>query len=213
MFNGIKDLKKWYFVFFEAGLILALLILLSAFTLNLGGKKIYKPVEDEIDLSRFVEIPVTEQQEIPPAPPKPRVFTEVPDDYIFDDPIDEIPDFSLDNSSNMPFTSDQTGDKDETIFVPFEQRPKIIGGIESVYKEITYPKKAKLAGIEGTVIIQFIVNKKGNVTNAKVIRGIGGGCDEEALRAVKNIKFKPARQRERYVNIQMRIPIKFQLKS
>lgn len=215
MFNSIKDLKKWYFIFIETGLILALLILLTAFKIELGIDKTYEPARTDIDIPALEEIPTTDQPDIPPPPPKPRVFTEVPDDHIFDESLDEIPDFSIDDAGNMPIEAGSSKDEgdDEIIFVPFEQGPKIIGGLASIYKKITYPEKARLAGIEGTVIVRFIVNKKGEVTNAEVIRGIGGGCDEEALRVVKQITFKPARQRERLVKVKMSIPIKFQLNN
>lgn len=215
MFDSIKNLKKWYFIFIETGLILALLILLTAFKIEFGIDKTYEPAGTDIDIPTLEEIPATDQPEIPPPPPKPRVFTEVPDDHIFDEPIDEILDFSIDDAGNMPIearSSKNDGD-DEIIFVPFEQGPKIIGGLASIYEKINYPEKARLAGIEGTVVVQFIVNKNGEVTNAEVIRRIGGGCDEEALRVVKQITFKPARQRERYVRVKMSIPIKFQLKN
>lgn len=214
MFKSIKDLKKWYFIFFETGLILALLILLSAFKLQFGNHTTYKPVKADHDIPTLEEIPNTEHPETPPPPPKPRVFTEVPDDHIFEDPIDDIPDFSIDEAGNMPIKHRQAeNDKEETIFVPFEERPEIIGGLASIYQQINYPEKARLAGIEGTVVIEFRVTKKGSVEDAEVIRGIGGGCDEEALRVVKQITFKPARQRENHVTIRMRIPIRFQLRN
>lgn len=214
MFNSIKDLKKWYFIFFETGLILALLILLSAFKLQFGNHTTYEPVKADQNIPTLEEIPNTEHQETPPPPPKPQVFTEVPDDHIFEDPIDDIPDFSIDEAGNMPIEHRQAkNDKEETIFVPFEEGPEIIGGLASIYQQINYPKKARLAGIEGTVVVEFTVTKKGSVEDAEVIRGIGGGCDKEALRVVKQITFKPARQRENHVTIRMRIPIRFQLRN
>ena len=215
MFDSIKNLKKWYFILIETGLILALLILLTAFKIDLGVDKSYEPARTDFDIPTLEEIPATDQKDTPPPPRKPRVFIEVPDDHIFDEPLDKIPDFSIDDAGNMPIEAGRSknDEGDDVIFVPFEQRPKIIGGLASIYEKIKYPEKARLAGIEGTVIVQFIVNKNGEVTNSEVVRGIGGGCDEEALRVVKQITFEPARQRERYVRVKMSIPIKFQLQN
>ncbi len=70
---------------------------------------------------------------------------------------------------------------------------------------------ARKAGIEGRVIIQFIVNEQGSVEDPRVVRGIGGGCDEEALRAVRQAKFKPGRQRGQPVRVQYSLPIVFKL--
>ena len=66
-------------------------------------------------------------------------------------------------------------------------------------------------GIEGRVTVQFIVNEKGEPTNPRVIRGIGGGCDEEALRLVKQARFKPGMQRGVPVRVQYSLPIVFRL--
>ena len=73
----------------------------------------------------------------------------------------------------------------------------------------TYLRKARRAAIEGRVTIQFIVNEQGEVENPRVIRGIGGGCDEEALKAVMTARFKPGMQRGRPVRVQYSLPIVF----
>ena len=72
---------------------------------------------------------------------------------------------------------------------------------------------ARKAGIEGRVIVQFIVNEEGKVENPRVIRGIGGGCDEEALRAASNALFKPGRQRGEPVRVQYSLPVIFKLQN
>lgn len=101
--------------------------------------------------------------------------------------------------------------KKENIFVKVEQKPKIKGGIKSLYRDINYPRKAKIADIEGTIQVQFFIDTEGNAKNAEVIRGIGGRCDKEALRAVKELTFKPGRQRGRAVQVQMTLAVRFQL--
>ena len=90
--------------------------------------------------------------------------------------------------------------------------PELIGGIGSLMKTIYYPEIAKKAGVEGTVVIQFVVDTQGRVKDAIVLKGIGGGCDEEALRAVNAAKFSPGRQRGKAVAVKMSLPVRFVLK-
>jgi len=91
--------------------------------------------------------------------------------------------------------------------------PELIGGLVSIQRDINYPEMARRAGIEGKVYIQFIVNENGDVENPRVIRGIGGGADEEALRAVKKAKFKPGVQRGQPVRVQYSLPVVFRLNN
>jgi len=102
-------------------------------------------------------------------------------------------------------------EEDENFFVAVEDMPKLKGGLARLQQKIQYPKMAKKAGIEGRVIVQFIVDDDGTVDNPKVIRGIGGGGDEEALRVVKQATFEPGRQRGKPVRVQYSLPITFQL--
>jgi len=71
---------------------------------------------------------------------------------------------------------------------------------------------ARESGIQGTVYVTFVVERNGNVTDVKILRGIGGGCDEEALRVVQNMpKWEPGKQRGKPVRVQFNMPIKFTL--
>lgn len=99
------------------------------------------------------------------------------------------------------------------VFVVVERMPEPIGGMQAIYERIRYPEIARKAGIEGRVVLQFIVDEEGNVTEPHVIRGIGGGCDESALEAIKGIKFTPGMQRGRPVKVQFQLPIVFRLPS
>lgn len=108
--------------------------------------------------------------------------------------------------------------KDSLVFVVVEESPEFQGGdqarIEYLIKNINYPKKARKAGIQGTVYITFIIEKDGKVSNVRILRGIGGGCDEESLRVVKNMpKWKPGRQRGKNVRVQYNMPLKFTLED
>ncbi len=97
------------------------------------------------------------------------------------------------------------------IFVVVENMPELIGGLAAIQREIRYPVIAKRAGIEGRVILQFIVDEQGRVTEPKVVRGIGGGCDEEALRALQTARFRPGTQRGKPVKVKMSLPMTFRL--
>jgi periplasmic protein TonB len=102
------------------------------------------------------------------------------------------------------------------VLLVVEQMPSFPGGEEVLYKflsnNIKYPSVAKEKGISGTVIISFVIEEDGSVAEAKVLRGIGGGCDEEALRVVNLMpKWSPGKQSGKPVRVQYNLPIKFTL--
>src|SRR5687768_17422126 len=112
---------------------------------------------------------------------------------------------------------DSNEDKDSTLFTVVEQMPEFPGGEEAMNQflndNLQYPQMAKEQGIQGKVWIGFIVNKSGKITNVEVLRGIGGGCDEEAARVVKKMPdWKPGRQSGRPVKVKFRFPINFVLR-
>jgi len=98
------------------------------------------------------------------------------------------------------------------VFVVVEQMPELIGGLRSIQQEIRYPEIAKRAGLEGRVIVQFIVDEQGRVIEPKIVRGIGGGCDEEALRVVSRARFHPGKQHGQSVKVKMSLPLMFKLR-
>ena len=105
---------------------------------------------------------------------------------------------------NPPITEDD--------FSPMvENMPGPIGGMFAIQEKIKYPEIAKRAGIQGKVIIQAFIDENGDVVHAKVLNGIGGGCDEMALDAIKNTKFNPGTQNSKPVKVQLTIPVVFKL--
>jgi TonB family protein len=104
-------------------------------------------------------------------------------------------------------------DETEDFFVVVEEMPQLIGCLESLARQIQYPEMARRAGIEGRVFVQFIVDEEGEVVHPRVIRGIGGGADEEALRVVRQARFTPGIQRGQPVRVQFALPIIFRLPS
>ncbi|WP_337866922.1 TonB family protein [Ignavibacterium sp.] len=101
--------------------------------------------------------------------------------------------------------------EEPSFFVAVEEPPQPKGGLAAIQNKIVYPIAAKRLGIEGKVLIQAIIDENGNVAKAKVIKGIGYGCDEAALDAVKGSKFTPGKQRGKNVRVQITIPIVFKL--
>ncbi|WP_372636961.1 TonB family protein, partial [Fodinibius sp.] len=105
----------------------------------------------------------------------------------------------------------QQDESNKEFFVAVEQMPELIGGLESLMTEITYPQEAREAGEEGRIIIRFIVNEEGTVEEPQIMRGVSESLDQEALRVVKQAQFKPGRQRGEPVPVQYSLPIIFKL--
>lgn len=214
-----NDLKKGYLIRMEIGFILALLLMISAFKLDINIKSQDETLVVDRQEEVFVEEIVQTKQEIKaPPPPRPMVPVEVPnDEIIIDDFIDLDAELDLDDSfmelPPPPPPVEEDNSNDEEIFIVVEQMPELIGGLASLNKHIVYPEMARRAQIEGRVIVEFIIDKEGNVMDPKIIRGIGGGCDEVALNAVQKIKFKPGMQRGKPVLVRYSMPINFTLKD
>lgn len=104
----------------------------------------------------------------------------------------------------------------DSFFITVEVMPSFPGGIEARGKylndNIKYPDEAIKAGIQGTCYMNFVVETDGRITNVRVLRGIGGGCDEEAIRVIQDMpEWEPGLQRGKPVRVQYNMPIKFTL--
>ncbi len=93
--------------------------------------------------------------------------------------------------------------------IAVEMQPEPLGGYAAIDKKVIVPETAKKNGITGKVFIQAYINENGEVVFAEVLKGLGSGCDEAALRAVKVTRFKAGKQGGRYVKVQMSIPVNF----
>ena len=97
-----------------------------------------------------------------------------------------------------------------------EQMPEFPGGddarVKYLSKNVKYPVMARESGIQGTVYLTFVVGKNGQISGVKVVRGIGGGCDEEAVRVIMAMPpWIPGRQNGKTVPVQFSLPLKFSL--
>ena len=104
----------------------------------------------------------------------------------------------------------------DEVFMIVEEQPSYPGGMTEWYKHLSktlkYPEKAKAEGVEGAVFLSFVVDKTGELRDMQLLRGIGHGCDEEALRVLlESDKWNPGKQRGRAVNSRMQLRIVFKL--
>lgn len=210
------DLRSKYKIFAQVGMVLSLLVLIGLTNAPMRSGEVQQIVMTNQEVVTMEEVLQTKQQETPPPPPKPPVPVEVPNDEILEN--DELDlDASLDIDEPIadlppPPPSEEPEEPEPAFFVVVEDPPELIGGMEALHKKIQYPPIAKKAGVEGRVTVQFIVDEQGNVQDAVVLKGIGAGCDEEALRAITATKFKPGKQRGSAVKVKMSLPVMFRLK-
>lgn len=211
------NLRNYYTILLQTGLILALLILTALVRMDLTASEtevITVLEQEEVEMEEIIQ---TQQQETVPPPPRPPVPVAVPNTEIIEDVhinIDAELDFGgmLDLPPPPPQQAEDE-EPEEDFFILVEQMPELIGGLEALQRQVRYPERALRANIQGRVFVQFIVNERGEVENPVVVRGIGGGCDEEALRVVSQARFVPGMQRGRPVRVQYNLPVVFMIRS
>lgn len=114
-----------------------------------------------------------------------------------------------------PVNRGEASDEDE-IFQFVEENPEFPGGMNALIaylgKNIKYPSSAVEQNIQGTVVIQFVVNRDGTIVDCKVAKPLDNACDKEAVRVVKGMpKWKPGRQHGRTVRVRYQVPVRFRL--
>lgn len=210
------DLRNYHTLFLETGLVIALLLFIVAMRVEWRDSGREMDLTDEQEVVEMEEVVQTEQEKELPPPERPQVPVEVPNDEVLDDyDINLDADMELDRELPAPPPSDSSEEEEdeEEFFKAVEHMPEPIGGIQGIHDRINYPKKALRAGIEGSVHVQFYVNRNGEVEDPKILRGLEGGCNEEALRVIKATKFTPGRQRGRPVKVLMGQVIHFRIKN
>lgn len=120
---------------------------------------------------------------------------------------------SASDTHSLIKTEAHTADADTSkVYRVVDQMPKIVGGVQAIYENISYPSAARRSGIEGRVFITFIVDEKGNVQQPKILRDIGGGCGDAAIAAIQEVKFTPGLKGGKAVKVQYSLPITFKLR-
>ena len=219
------DLENKRNIFVQLGLVVALAISLYSFEstskvnqVGSLGSVADQTVEEEI-------IPVTRQDEVkpPPPPPPPKVvdmLVIVDDNTEIEDEL-EIEDSEADDKTAITAVMQVAGEKEEekdeaAVFYIVEEMPDFPGGQLALRKfiaqAIKYPVIAQENGIQGKVFVNFVVNKDGSVTSAKIARGVDPALDKEALRVVNSLpKWKPGKQGGKPVRVSYTVPINFVL--
>ncbi len=219
--NPRADLRQYAGLFFEVGLAVALGIVLASF--NYASHERNRMVFGDIDNFDIedVMIPITRSMPVtpPPAPPKvAEVITIIESDSDLDEDF-EIEDVEATQESMIAIIERSGEEEEEEEEVPFalaEVRPEFPGGEAALQKYIAshvqYPEVARDNGLQGKVYIQFVINKRGEVENASIARGIDAVLDKEALRVIQSLpKWKPGVQRGKPVRVSYTVPINFKL--
>jgi protein TonB len=216
------DLAKKHSLFLSISLVFTLLLVLSAFE----WKQYDKPLIELINRSantfeELVDVPPTE---IPPPPemiiqqPK---LVEVPDEQEIKEEIKFVFDVEVTEDTKMqamPIIEQQPVVEEnlDQIFTIVEVSASPKNGLNEFYKsigeQIKYPAQARRMNVEGKVFVQFVVGRDGKLDDVTVIKGIGAGCDEEAVRIIQNSPpWNPGKQRGKPVKQKMVLPIIFKL--
>ncbi len=218
------DLENKRNIFVQIGLVISLGLTLLAFEWTTRveqatslGSVVQQEVEDEI-------IPITRQEEVkpPPPPPPPKVvemLNIVDNDVEIEDEL-EIEDTEADDNTVIdvaPVIQQEAEEEEESeVFFIVENMPEFPGGELALRKfianAIKYPVIAQENGIQGKVYVNFVVDKDGSVTQARIARGVDSSLDKEALRVVNSLpKWKPGMQRGKPVRVSYTVPISFVL--
>ncbi len=212
------DNKKGFL--FTIGVLSALGLVLVAFEFSQFESGPSDLGKLSVELEEEEMIPITQQEPPPPPPPPPpqtTIIEIVEDDEEIEEEL-EIEDTDIDEDTEIePMIMEEEESEEPEIFTIVEDMPSFPGGEGELFRylgeNIKYPPMAKDAGITGTVFVTFVVKEDGKVSGSRVLRGIGGGCDEEAIRVVQSMPaWKPGKQRGKAVRVQYNLPIRFVLR-
>ena len=232
MVSYLIDVKKYRYeafkttrrLAFSIGLFLSLLFVVGLFEWKsyegLGGMELAVNAED---FEELLDIPVTEQ---PPPPPvkkiqQPNIIEAPVEELIEDIELDfdvEITEESVIEEFDAEGLEEFMEEEADEIFTIVETQPQPHGGMAAfmayVAENMRYPDAALRARVQGKVFVQFVVNADGSLVDFKVVKGIGAGCDEEAIRVLKGSpNWLPGKQRGKPVRVRMMVPVFFMFKE
>lgn len=218
--------KKALFV--QIGLVVALSLTIFAFEYKSYDQK-EAVLVDRVAVQEVEEVVLATQEDTPPPPPEETPQAETTEFEIVEDTKvieNEFSVTSFQQTSNVTATvakieievQEEQLEEETQIFTVVEEEAGFPGGIEKLNeylaKSIKYPQQARETGTRGRVMLTFVVEKDGSITDIKVLRDIGSGCGEEAKRVVKEMpKWKPAKQRGKAVRQQFVLPVSFNLQG
>ena len=207
-------------LFFSFGLVVTLALVLTAFEWkDIEEVAVLATGKTTDNVEEVLEVPPTEQ----PPPPPPQVqqpqVVEVPDEEKIEEEIQVNLDVEMNEETKVEQieikVEEPKEDVDE-IFTIVEETATPKGGMPAFYKyvgsKLKYPAQATRMGVEGKVYVEFVINRDGSIVDVRVVRGIGAGCDEEAVRVVQSSPaWNPGKQRGKVVRQKYTLPIQFKL--
>jgi protein TonB len=239
---GAYILRKLYSKNLTKALILAVIILLAGLAYPLASSFYAQRRAGYIEKAasaEFIDMDKPKEEAPPPPPPPPPPPAALEQKVKFVAPVvtteEVVEDADIFNQDELAQTTNEAVvvqeevaevavaevievEEAKPVFTIVEEMPSYPGGEAERNKflaeNIVYPQQATENGIQGTVYVSFVVDSKGNVTDVKILRGIGGGCDEEALRVVKMMpKWHPGKQNGKQVRVLFNMPIYFKLQG
>jgi protein TonB len=218
--NPVVDVHRYRGTLFSIGLITSIILVLMAFQWKTKVKTRPLPRYDSSPPELVYQVPITDhtyaEQKIKRVK-NPINFIEVKNEDLLstDDIVVEEPMINESVTIVEPFVEIPDEPVSNEPWINVDVMPQPENGYEGFYnllrKEMKYPTKSRLGNIEGKVFVQFVISEDGSISQQKIIKGIGGGCDEEALRVLSLSKWKPGKQRGRPVKVRMVLPIHFKL--
>lgn len=216
------DLDKKEVFFFSISLFITLIMVLGAFEYKQYDKPIMELVSRNTNtFEEMLDVPATE---IPPTPEvivqQPQLV-EVPDEQEIEEEVKFVFDVEVTEDTKIQAVEvieepKIVEEETEQIFTIVEVTASPKDGLAAFYQsmaeQIKYPAQARRMRVEGKVFVEFVIGKDGKITEVKAVKGIGAGCDEEAVRIVQNSPpWNPGRQRGKPVRQRMVLPIIFKL--
>jgi periplasmic protein TonB len=226
------DLESKRSVFMQIGMITAIGLIILAFQWKTYEDQGYDLGTLKVDDIPEEIVPITKQEKPPPPPPPPAPVLEIVKDDVKIENELKLEQTEVTQETKIVAIEPRKEEpvEEQQIFTIVERMPAFKGCDnlsseesrtsctynkiqEFLANTIVYPKMASENGITGTVFVTFVIDNNGEVKDTRVLRGIGGGCDEEAVRAVKKMpKWGPGQQRGKPVSVQYNLPVRFTLK-
>ena len=217
------DLESKKSTFVLIGLVVTLFVIWRVFEYKSYDKQVVDNLQAAVEVIEEEMVEITKQEQPKPQPPapKPQVtqIEVVDNEEEIEDEIEIDAEVSQDEVIEEYFAPAEIEEEEiveAEIFKVVEVMPEFPGGaakmMEYIQKNIKYPLMARESDIQGRVFVNFVVEPDGSISNVTVMRGIGGGCDEEAVRVVNSMpKWNPGKQRGTAVRCSFTVPIIFKL--
>jgi protein TonB len=213
--NPQYDLRFKYRKRLELATIASLLLIIMAFASLRDIRTKPRQIAAHDFKIEVADIPQTEQIKRPPPPARPAVPIPTEAEDLPPDVTIESTELNLAELPPPPPPPEAGMDEDSPVFVAYDEPPEIIGGIPALVAVLEYPELARRAGIEGTVVIGVLIDEKGTLRQAKILKPHGGdiGLEEAAIKALKKMRWKPAYQRDKPIKVWVSIPVRFNLRD